>query len=211
MGEHHGSLEARTTVLDVLFGQRGAAAPTAVPTGFDSRNDQLAGGPPAREGNDPRGNGGRACAARPVRQAVRRYRRLPGGEEGDRKLGAHDRIRSRAAGDREAASGRCEAFDHHAKGHRGLSGQAAPRRLQQSDDQHGCWSTASGAQAIQTMASARGRREDADRSWWSSRRPRAHARRNRSASSRLLPAIRSGSTCTARPFWPRTPRCEEWR
>ena len=29
-----------------MLGQRGPAAPTLVPAGFDSRNDQLAGGPP---------------------------------------------------------------------------------------------------------------------------------------------------------------------
>ena len=37
MGEHHGSLEARTTVLDVLLGQRRSAAPAAVPAGFATR------------------------------------------------------------------------------------------------------------------------------------------------------------------------------
>ena len=40
---------------------------------------------------------------------------------------------------------------------------------------------------------------------------RALTPENRSVSSRLLPAIRSGSTSTARPFWPRTPRCAESR
>ena len=59
-----------------------------------------------------------------------------------------------------------------------IEGFQAKRRLegcQQSDDQHGCRSAASGAQAVQAMASARGRREDADRGWRRSRRPRAHA------------------------------------
>ena len=128
-------------------------------------------------------------------------------KEGDCELEARDRIRPRAAGDREAAPWRREALDHHAKGHRGISGQAAARGRQQPHDQHGRRRAAPGAQAVQAVAPARGRREDADRS--RAARPSAARSRpkNRSVCSRRRPAIRSGSTSTAPPCSRRTHRC----
>ena len=97
------------------------------------------------------------------------------GQGGDCQFQANDRVRPRAVGDREAASRRREANDHHAKDDRGLPGQAPARRCRQPDDQHGCRSAAPGAQAIQAVAAARGRREDVDRGGRRSRGPRAHA------------------------------------
>jgi hypothetical protein len=155
MGERHDSLEARTTVLDVLLNQRRSVAASPLPSRFKARDNELAGSYAAREGSGPSSDANELAPRDPsvkLFAAIEDYLQAKEATANSKRTIEFDRERleivKRHLGDVKLTTITRKVIE----------GFQAKRRLEGSSKphgQHGCRSAAPGAQTVQAVAASR--------------------------------------------------------